>query len=81
MASDQVRMKWEWNLAFSNPTESWRLARKLLNRSLRPVTIAAYYPLLQTKTHVLLTQVLANPDELDSHLHQFVTFLCRRSFL
>jgi hypothetical protein len=74
-------MKWEWNLAFSNPTESWRLARKLLNRSLRPVTIAAYYPLLQTKTHVLLTQVLANPDELDSHLHQFVTFLRRRSFL
>ncbi|KAI0274083.1 cytochrome P450 [Russula aff. rugulosa BPL654] len=62
-------MKWEWNLTFSNYTESFRQARKLLDRSLRPAMIATYRPLLQTKAHVLLTHVLANPDELDAHFH------------
>jgi hypothetical protein len=80
MVSDDVRMDWEWNLAFSNYTESLRTRRKLLDRSLRPATIAAYGPLLQTKAHVLLTQVLANPDEFEAHLYQFVAFLCRLSF-
>ena len=68
-------MKWEWNLAFASYTESWRLARKLLDRSLRPATITAYRPLLQMKTHTLLTQVLANPGEFEAHLYQFVAFL------
>jgi hypothetical protein len=72
-------MKWEWNLAFSNYTEPFRQARKLLDRSLRPATIATYRPLLQTKAHVLLTHVLANPDELDAHFHQFVAFLWPRT--
>jgi hypothetical protein len=73
-------MKWDWALVFSRFTESWRLTRKLLDRSLRPATIVAYRPLLQSKVHVLLTQVLANPDELDAHLHQFVAFLWRHRF-
>jgi hypothetical protein len=77
MASDKLRMKWEWNLAFSNYTESLRTRRKLLDRSLRPTSIAAYGPLLQTKAHVLLTQMLANPDEFEAHLYQFVVFLSR----
>jgi hypothetical protein len=73
-------MKWEWNVAFSRYGESWRLARKLLDGSLRPAVVAAYRPLLQTKAHVLLTQVLANPDELEAHLNQFVVFPRRRQF-
>jgi hypothetical protein len=72
-------MKWEWNLTFSNYTESFRQARKLLDRSLRPATIATYRPLLQTKAHVLLTHVLAKPGELDAHFHQFVVFLSLRT--
>jgi hypothetical protein len=72
-------MKWEWNLAFSNYTESFRQARKLLDHSLRPATIATYRPLLQTKAHVLLTHVLASPDELDAHFHQFVAILWLRT--
>jgi hypothetical protein len=67
-------MKWEWNMAFTNYTESFRLSRKLLDSSLRPANTAAYRPLLQSKAHVLLAQVLANPDELDAHLYQFVVF-------
>ena len=65
-------MNWEWHLAFSNHTESWRLTRRLIDRSLRPASIVTYRPLLQTKTQVLLTQLLANPDELDGHVYQFV---------
>ena len=72
-------MKWEWNLAFTNYTESFRQARKLLDRSLRPATIATYRPLLETKAHVLLTHVLANLNELDAHFHQFVAFLWLRT--
>jgi hypothetical protein len=56
-------------------TDSWRVARKLLNRSLRPAVIAAYCPLLETKAHVFLTQVLANPDEFEAHIYEFVTLL------
>ena len=68
-------MQWEWSMGFSNYTETFRQARKLLDRSLRQATIVTYRPLLQTKAHVLLTHVLANPDELDAHFHQFVIFL------
>ena len=74
-------MNWEWNLAFSKNTESWRLARRLIDRSLRPASVVTYRPLLQTKAQVLLTQLLANPDELEGHLYQFVALLSRRSFL
>jgi len=62
-------------VGFSRYTESWRLAHKLLDSSLRPATIAVYRPLLQTRAHVLLTQVLADPDRLEDHLNQFVAFL------
>jgi hypothetical protein len=72
-------MKWEWNVGFGNCTESWRLARKLLDRSLRPAGIAAYRPLLQTKSYSLLSQVLANPEDLEAHLNRFVAFVCRAS--
>ncbi|KAI0278758.1 cytochrome P450 [Russula aff. rugulosa BPL654] len=56
-------MKWDWMVAFLKYTYSWRLARKLLDRSLRPATITKFYSLLETKSNYLLTQVLASPDE------------------
>jgi hypothetical protein len=68
-------MKWEWNVGFGKCTESWRLARRLLDRSLRPAGIAAYRPLLQTKAYALLSQVLANPEDLEAHLNRFVAFV------
>jgi cytochrome P450 len=71
-------MKWEWNVAFSKYTESWRLSRKLLDRGLRPAAIVAHRPLLETKAHALLTQMLANPDDFVAHLNQFVASLWRR---
>jgi len=74
-------MKWDWLVGFSKYTDSWRSARKLLDRSLRPATITKYHSLLEMKAKCLLTQVLASPDELEDHLTQFVAFFkCRRSF-
>jgi cytochrome P450 len=68
-------MKVEWILVFSRFNKSFRQVRKLLDRSLRPATVALYRPLLETSAHNLLAQVSANPDELETHLHQCVGFL------
>jgi cytochrome P450 len=68
-------MKLEWILVFSRYNESFRQSRKLLDRSLRPATLASYRPMLEARTHNFLAQVLANPDELEAHLHQFVGIL------
>ena len=74
-------MKWDWMMAFAKYTDSWRLGRKLLDRSLRPATITKFHSLLEMKTHYLLTQVLTSPDDLEDHLTQFVASLrCRRLF-
>ena len=67
-------MKWGWIVTFSQYTESWRQARKLLERSLRPTAVAGYRPLMQTRAYVLLTQLLSSPDQFEGHLHQFVIF-------
>jgi cytochrome P450 len=68
-------MDLEWILVFSRLSESFRHARKLLDRSLRPATLALYSPMLESRAHNLLAQVLANPDEIEAHLHQFVGIL------
>lgn len=68
-------MKWEWIVTFQRYTESFRLSRRLLDRSLRPATIAAYRLPLESNAHDFVTQVFANPNELEAYLYQFVTFL------
>jgi hypothetical protein len=73
-------MKWEWIVTFQKYTESFRLPRKLLDRSLRPATIATYHPLLETNAHNMLTQIFANPNELEADLYQFVAFLYAACF-
>jgi len=75
-------MRWGWNVALGNCTEEWRMARKVLDRNLRPASIVAYRPVLEAKAHALLFRVLANPNELEDHLNQFVAFLwCAYGFL
>jgi cytochrome P450 len=64
-----------WILVFSRLSESYRQARKLLDRSLRPAALASYRPMIEMGAQNLLAQVLANPDELEAHLHQFVGIL------
>jgi cytochrome P450 len=64
-----------WILVFSRLSESYRQARKLLERSLRPAALTFYHPMIEMRARNLLAQVLANPDELEAHLHQFVGIL------
>jgi hypothetical protein len=45
----KFRMGWYWNLGLGNCTEEWRLGSKLLNRSLRPASVATYRPMLEAK--------------------------------
>jgi hypothetical protein len=68
-------MEWEWIVPLARSTEYWRQARKLLDRSLRSGAISIYRPMQQTQARVLLISLLANPDELEAHLEQFVAFL------
>jgi cytochrome P450 len=70
-------MKWERFVPLARYTESWRQKRKLLDRGLRARAIAAYHPVQQTKTRILLNNLLEYPDEWEAHLVQLVTFhLC-----
>jgi hypothetical protein len=66
-------------MGLGNRTEEWRLGLKLLNRSLRPASIATYRPMLEAKAYELLSQVLANPDEMEAHLNRFVAFFWHAS--
>jgi len=68
----KFRMGWYWNVGLGNCTEEWRLGLKLLHRCLRPASIVTYHPMLEAKAYELLSQVLANPDELEANLNQFV---------
>ncbi len=68
-------MGYYWNVGLGNCTEEWRLARKLLDRSLRPGSIVAHRPMLQARSYAFLSKVLANPNELEAHLNQFVASL------
>jgi len=64
----KFRMKWGWLVAFARYSEYWRHARKLLDRGLRPWAIATYRPLQQINTRVLLSQLLEDPNELETYL-------------
>jgi cytochrome P450 len=68
-------MGMDWNMVFSRYDKSFRQTRKLLDRGLRLMTLPLYRPVLEARAHKLLAQVLANPDEVDAHIHQFVVFL------
>jgi len=61
-------MEWHWFVPVAKHTELWRPARKLLDRGLRPAAAAAYHPMQQVKARVLLSDLLANPDEWEAHL-------------
>ncbi|KAH9957215.1 cytochrome P450 [Russula dissimulans] len=61
-------MKWHWFVPVARYTDLWRQSRKLLDRGLRPAGAALYRPLQQAKARVLLSDLLANPDEWEAYL-------------
>ncbi|KAH9986732.1 cytochrome P450 [Russula compacta] len=64
-------MGWQWALPFARGDERWRRGRRILDRSLRPGAITSYRPVIQAKTHLLLSRLLANPDQWEAHLELF----------
>ncbi|KAI0251161.1 cytochrome P450 [Lactifluus subvellereus] len=61
-------MDWEWSLSLTKYGESWRLSRRLIDRGLRPGPVAAYRPMQQMKTRLLLTRILASPHQWEAHV-------------
>ncbi|KAH9957214.1 cytochrome P450 [Russula dissimulans] len=61
-------MEWKWVVPVARETELWRQSRKLLDRGLRPAVAAVYRPTQQSKVRVLLSNLLAYPDEWEAHL-------------
>ncbi|KAH9972642.1 cytochrome P450 [Lactifluus volemus] len=58
---------WQMLLQTATYGESYRLARKLLDRGLRPGAAAQYRPMQQSKARILLSRLLENPDEWEAH--------------
>jgi len=64
-------MEWEWHLPIAGYGEAWRQGRKLLDRSMRPGAAAMYRSLQQARVRVLLTRILAAPDQWRDHIDLF----------
>ncbi|KAI9431010.1 cytochrome P450 [Lactarius psammicola] len=64
-------MDWYWQLQLKRYGEDWRQGRKLLDRSLRPTGAAAYRPTQQARARVLLTRLLATPNQWRDHVELF----------
>jgi cytochrome P450 len=62
------RMEWHWQIPIARYGEAWRQGRRLLDRSLRPGAAATYRPMQQARVRVLLTRLLATPDEWQAHI-------------
>ncbi|KAI0302458.1 cytochrome P450 [Multifurca ochricompacta] len=63
-------MKWGWLVPFARYGNFWRQGRRLLDRDLRPGAVTAYRLMQQMKARVLLTRLLASPDEWEAHIEQ-----------
>ncbi|KAI9454926.1 cytochrome P450 [Russula earlei] len=68
-------MEWQWVVSSARYAEYWRQSRRLLDRSLRPAAAAVYRPMQQAKTRVLLSDILANPDDWEVHLEHMAGVL------
>ncbi|KAI9441767.1 cytochrome P450 [Lactarius indigo] len=64
-------MEWDWMVPFTNYGEAWHRGRKALDRGLRPNGAAAYRPMQQERVRVLLTRLLATPNDWRDHVELF----------
>ncbi len=61
-------MEWHWQVPFTKYGEAWRQGRKVLDRGLRPGPTATYRPVQQARVRVLLTRLLATPNDWQAHV-------------
>lgn len=60
----------DWTLFSARVDESWREARKFLDRSLRPGATMSYRQTMQDNTRGFLAQLLEAPQKFRSHVNQ-----------
>jgi cytochrome P450 len=58
----------QWSLLLARYGEPWRLRRKIVDRSFRPASLAAYQALQEKRARVLATRLLQNPQEWTAHV-------------
>jgi hypothetical protein len=73
------RMGWQWHLSTARYTESYRLARKLLDRGLRSGAVVSFRQTQQARARVLLTQLLANSNNWETDIELSVSPLWTRA--
>jgi cytochrome P450 len=61
-----------WIFPIARMGKYWREGRKLLDRSLRPGATTSHRRLIEEKTRVLLSQLLATPKAFREHVDLFV---------
>ncbi|KAI0301728.1 cytochrome P450 [Multifurca ochricompacta] len=61
-------MEWQWVLPTARYGDTWRPARRLLDRGLRPGAVASYRPMQQARARVLMTRLLASPYKWEDHI-------------
>ena len=71
-------MGWEWFLPTARYGESWRQGRKVLDRGLGPRAAVVHRAFQESKARVLLTRILASPDEWEAHTELSGTPLSER---
>jgi hypothetical protein len=68
-------MELDWFIAPARFAEHWHQGRKLLDRSLGPGAAAAYRPIQEAKTCVLLTRILESPGDWEAHVSLYAASL------
>ena len=58
----------QWSVILARYGEPWRLRRKVVERSFRPASLAAYRGLQEARARVLATRLLQNPQEWTAHV-------------
>ena len=74
-------MDWQWVLPTARSDEHWRRGRKLLDRGLRPGAAASHRPMLQIKARVLLSRLLADPQQWEDYINLSVERAAHRLVL
>ncbi|KAH9970767.1 cytochrome P450 [Russula compacta] len=64
----QDMMGWQWFLPTARYGESWRQGRKVLDRGLGPRAAVVHRTFQESTARVLLTRILASPDEWEAHV-------------
>jgi hypothetical protein len=71
----------QWSVLLARYGEQWRFRRKIVERSFRPGSLAAYCAIQETKARVLTTRLLQGPREWIMHVELSVFFLFHITFL